>query len=166
MKYLLISLLLSVMGCSKNNVNSVDKDAYINYELIKLLPNGGNKISAQILIRKTIDLRNRIVNTNDKSKISDDLMTLVKVRMCLLNLYLASKENGGSGSQQKFFTSEMPASNFLKLDNGMFFPNEKDSKEKFEIHVLKKYPEYSELNNVVILQSSISDDKCANLVLE
>jgi hypothetical protein len=165
MKYLLILFLFGLIGCNKHETDD-KKEYYINTELVKLLPNNGNKVSAKILIRKTIDLRNKIMKTNDKNKISEELIKLVKVRMCLLNLFLASKENGGDTGQQRFFTSELPASNFLKLDNGMFYPNEKDSKEKLELHILQKYPEYSELNNVVVLQTSTSNEKCSNLVLE
>jgi hypothetical protein len=164
MKYLCL-LLFFAFGCTNTSkVDVVEQDSYITKKLLPLVQNQSSKVSATILIRKSINLKRKITSTSNKNEMESLLITLSKTRLCILNLFLESKENGDL--TKKFFTAESPAKNFLDLDKNSFYPNESTSKIKFYTHVLEVFPEYSELNDVSILQSDLSKLNCSGLTLE
>lgn len=164
MKYLFL-LLCFTFGCSnKSKLDVVAQDSYITKKLLPLVLNQSSKVSATILIRKSINLKRKIMETSDRHEIESLLINLSKTRLCILNLFLESKENGDL--TKKFFTAESPAKSFLDLDKNSFYPNESSSKIKFYTHVLEVFPDYSELNDVSILQSDLSKLNCSGLILE
>lgn len=164
LKFLLLIFILILSSCS-NNTSTDEQDQYIESTLLPLLPQQKNKTTSKILIRKSITLKQEIMNSKDIKLIESKLLKLTNVRLCLLSSFL---ESNGSVTEKSslFFTSESAASKFASLEHNSFYPNNKKSKEEFYMHITKYLPEYSELTMAAIIQPTISSEKCSNITLE